>query len=191
MIEIRWHGRGGQGAVTASKILSSAVIAEGAYSQSNPDYGAERSGAPLRTYNRVSKEPLTLHCMVTNPNIVIVIDPTLLNEVNILEGTDENTVLIINTPMTPKEIREKYNIQGRKIYTLNATNIALEEIKRPATNIPMLGALVRVLYELEGIPKLETVEQEVKDTFGQKLSKEVLEGNLRALKRGYSEIISE
>ncbi len=191
MIEIRWHGRGGQGAVTASKILSSAVIAEGSYSQSNPDYGAERSGAPLRTYNRVSKEPLTLHCMVTNPNIVIVIDPTLLDEVDVLEGTDENTILIINTSMTPKEIREKYNIQNRKIYTLNATNIALEEIKRPATNIPMLGALVRVLYELEGIPKLETVEEEVKNTFGKKLSQEILEGNLRALKRGYSEIISE
>ena len=141
MIEIRWHARGGQGAVTASKILASAAIREGKYAQSNPDYGAERSGAPLRAYNRLSENPIPHHCMVLNPNIVVVVDPTLLKAVPFLEGTDEDAILVINTDKTPQEIREKYGIKGRKIYTVNATKIAMEELKRPLMNIPMRASL--------------------------------------------------
>ncbi|RKQ61740.1 pyruvate ferredoxin oxidoreductase gamma subunit [Thermovibrio guaymasensis] len=188
MIEIRWHARGGQGAVTASKMLASAVIKEGKYAQSNPDYGAERSGAPLRAYNRVSEEPITLHCMVINPDIVVVVDPTLLKAVPFLEGTDESATLIINTDKTPSEIREKYGIQGRKIYTVDATKIAMEELKRPLMNVPMLGALVKVLGS---IVKVETVEEEIKKTFGKKLSENALNANVRALYRAYEEVQSE
>ncbi len=188
MIEIRWHARGGQGAVTASKILASSVIREGKYAQSNPDYGAERSGAPLRTYNRVSEKPITLHCMVLNPDIVVVVDPTLLKTVPFLEGTDENATLVINTNKTPAEVREKYKIEGRKIYTVDATKIAMEELKRPLMNVPMLGALVKVLGD---VVKIETVEEDLKKTFGKKLSENALNANIRALHRAYKEVMTE
>ncbi len=188
MIEIRWHARGGQGAVTASKILASAVIEEGKYAQSNPDYGAERSGAPLRAYNRVSEKPITLHCMVINPDIVIVVDPTLLKAVPFLEGTDENAILVINTDKSPQEIREKYGIKGRKIYTVDATKIAMEELKRPLMNVPMLGALVKVL---NGLVDIKTVEEDIKRAFGKKISENALNANIRALHRAYEEVRSE
>jgi len=188
MIEIRWHARGGQGAVTASKILASAAIREGKYAQSNPDYGAERSGAPLRAYNRVSENPIPHHCMVLNPNIVVVVDPTLLKAVPFLEGTDENAILVINTDKTPQEIREKYGIKGRKIYTVNATKIAMEELKRPLMNIPMLGALIKVLG---GLVDIKSVEEDIRKTFGKKIPQEVLEANIRALYRAYEEVQSE
>jgi len=188
MIEIRWHARGGQGAVTASKILASSVIREGKYAQSNPDYGAERSGAPLRAYNRVSEEPITLHCMVLNPDIVVVVDPTLLRTVPFLEGTSEDAVLVINTDKSPQEVREKYGIKGRKIYTVDATKIAMEELKRPLMNVPMLGALVKVLG---GIVDIKTVEEDLKKTFGKKIAENVLNANIRALHRAYEEVQSE
>jgi len=188
MIEIRWHARGGQGAVTASKILASAVIREGKYAQSNPDYGAERSGAPLKAYNRVSENPITLHCMVLNPDIVVVVDSTLLKTVPFLEGTDENAVLVINTNKPPVEIRKNLNITGRKIYTVDATKIAMEELKRPLMNVPMLGALVKAL---NGIVSIKTVEEDIKRTFGKKLSENALNANVRALYRAYEEVMSE
>jgi pyruvate ferredoxin oxidoreductase gamma subunit len=188
MIEIRWHARGGQGAVTASKILASAAIREGKYAQSNPDYGAERSGAPLRAYNRLSENPIPHHCMVLNPNIVVVVDPTLLKAVPFLEGTDEDAILVINTDKTPQEIREKYGIKGRKIYTVNATKIAMEELKRPLMNIPMLGALIKVLG---GLVDIKSVEEDIRKTFGKKIPQEVLEANIRALYRAYEEVQSE
>jgi pyruvate ferredoxin oxidoreductase gamma subunit len=188
MVEIRWHARGGQGAVTASKILASAVIREGKFAQSNPDYGAERAGAPLRAYNRVSEEPITLHCMVTEPDVVVIVDPTLMKTASFLEGTGENTILIVNTDKEPKALREELGIKGRKIYTVNATKIAMEELGRQLTNIPMLGALVKIL---KGLVDIEAVEEDIRKTFGKKLSKDVLEANIRALYRAYKEVRSE
>lgn len=188
MIEIRWHARGGQGAVTASKILASAAIQEGKYAQSNPDYGAERSGAPLRTYNRLSEEPITLHCMVLSPDTVIVVDPTLLKTVPYLEGTDRDTTLIFNTDKTPQEIRKKYGIEGRKIYTVDATRIAMEELKRPLMNVPMIGALAKVL---NGIVGISTLEEDIKKAFRKKISENALTANIRALHRAYEEVQSE
>ncbi len=185
MVEIRWHARGGQGAVTASKILASAAIDEGKYAQSAPDYGAERSGAPLRAYNRVSDTPITLHCLVLKPNVVIVVDPTLLDAVNFLEGTDENAILIINTDKSPEEIREKYSVGKRKVFTVDATKIAMEELKRPLMNVPMLGALLKAV---DGLVTLESVERDIKEAFGKKVSEEVLNANIRALRRAYEEV---
>jgi len=185
MVEIRWHARGGQGAVTASKILASAAIEEGKYAQSAPDYGAERSGAPLRAFNRISDTPITLHCLVLNPDVVIVVDPTLLDAVDFLEGTGEDAVLIINTDKTPEEIKEKYPLGNRKVYTVDATKIAMEELKRPLMNVPMLGALVKAL---KGPVTLESVEKNVREAFGKKVSEEVLNANIRALRRAYEEV---
>jgi len=184
MVEIRWHARGGQGAVTASKILASAAIEEGKYAQSAPDYGAERSGAPLRAFNRISDKPINLHCLVLNPDIVVIVDPTLLKAVPFLEGTDESAVLIVNTDRSPEEIRSEYNVGNRKVYTVDATKIAMEELKRPLMNVPMLGALVRVLGDID----LKTVENDIKKAFGKKVSEELLSANIRALRRAYEEV---
>ncbi|WP_457567829.1 2-oxoacid:acceptor oxidoreductase family protein [Desulfurobacterium sp.] len=188
MIEIRWHARGGQGAVTASKILASSAIREGKYAQSAPDYGAERAGAPLRSFNRVSEKPITLHCLVLHPDIVVVVDPTLLKTVPILEGTSDDAVLVINTDKTPAEIRSALNIKGRKIYTVNASAIAMEEFGKPFMNVPMLGALVKVI---ENLVSLDSVKEDIKATFGKKVSGELLEANLRALERAYREVKGE
>ncbi|SNR58875.1 2-oxoacid:acceptor oxidoreductase family protein [Desulfurobacterium atlanticum] len=188
MIEIRWHARGGQGAVTASKILASSAIREGKYAQSAPDYGAERAGAPLRSFNRVSEEPITLHCLVLHPDIVVVVDPTLLKTVPILEGTDENAILVVNTDKSPAQLREYLGVEGRKIYTVNASQIAMEELKKPLMNIPMLGALVKVI---EDLVSLESVEEDIKATFGKKITQELLNANLKALDRAYREVKGE
>ncbi len=188
MIEIRWHARGGQGAVTASKILASSAIRERKYAQSAPDYGAERAGAPLRSFNRVSEEPITLHCMVLRPNIVVVVDPTLLKTVPIFEGTDENAVIVVNTDKTPSELREYLGVKGRKIYTVNASAIAMEELKKPLMNIPMLGAISKVI---DALVSIESVEEDIKVTFGKKISQELLDANLRALERAYKEVKGE
>jgi len=126
--------------------------------------------------------------MVLNPNIVVVVDPTLLKAVPFLEGTDENAILVINTDKTPQEVREKYGIKGRKIYTVDATKIAMEELKRPLMNIPMLGALIKVLG---GLVDIKSVEEDIKKAFGKKLPQEVLEANIRALYRAYEEVQSE
>ncbi len=188
MIEIRWHGRGGQGAVSATKILASAAISEGKYAQSAPDYGAERSGAPLKAYNRLSEKPITLHCLVLHPNIVVIIDPTLLGSVNFLKGTNKDTVLVVNTTLSPKELREKYNINGMKIYTIDATKIAMDKLGKPLVNIPMLGALSRIT---EDLVSFETIEKNVNKMFSKKLSKEMLEANIAALHKAYKEVMDE
>ncbi len=190
MIEIRWHARGGQGAVTASKILASSFIREGKHAQSAPDYGAERSGAPLRSYNRLSDEPILLHCQVVRPDIVVVVDPTLLRAVPFLEGTNESAIVLANFPEGPDVLRQKLDFGNRKIYTVDATQIAADELGQPnRMNIPMLGALIKVLQDAGNVSvDIETVKEDVIHTFEEKLSKELLEANLRALKRGYEEV---
>src|SRR5512146_1133614 len=107
MIEIRWHGRGGQGTVTAAKVLADACLSGGRNVQAFPEYGPERAGAPLRAYNRISSKELRMHCPVLNPDIVTVVDATLLDSINIAEGAKENTVFVVNTAKNPKEVREK------------------------------------------------------------------------------------
>src|SRR4030043_2490642 len=121
IMEIRWHGRGGQGTVTAAKVLADTCLSGGRHVQGFPEDGPERSGAPLRAYNRVSSKPLRMHCPVLNPQIVSVVDPTLLDSVNISEGAKEDAIFFINTPKDPKEIREKLNPGSRqKVFTIDA-----------------------------------------------------------------------
>jgi pyruvate ferredoxin oxidoreductase gamma subunit len=187
MVEIRWHARGGQGAVTASKILASSAIREGKYAQSNPDYGAERSGAPIRAYNRLSETPVNLHCMVLSPDVVVVVDPTLLGVVDVLEGIKEGGTVIVNTSEEPQKVKEKFKGKNVKVFTVDATKIAMEELKRPLVNIPMLGALVKVLKMMD----IRTVEEDIRKTFGSKISEDMLNANIRALYRGYEEVRGE
>lgn len=187
LIELRWHGRGGQGAKTAALLLADAVITEGRYGQAFPDYGPERTGAPMRGFTRISDQPIRIHSAVQNPNVVIVLDQTLLDAVNIVEGTDEDSIIIINTPETPQKIREKLKLNGRKIFTLNANQIAQKVIGRPIPNTVMLGALIKAT----GLMKMETLLSGLQKKFSHKFSKLVIDKNIEAVKRAYEEVRGE
>lgn len=184
-VEIRWHGRGGQGTVTAAKVLADACLSGGRYVQAFPEYGPERSGAPLRAYNRVSSREIRMHCPVLHPHVVSVADATLLDSVNVTEGVRENTIFIVNTSKDPKEIREKLKAgPSQKVFTVDATKIALECIGRALPNAPMLGAVIKAT----NLVTLETLLEDVKKSFGKKFSQKIIDGNLEATRRGYEEV---
>lgn len=187
MLEIRWHARAGQGAITAAKAFAEAAMEEGKYIQAMPEYGPERSGAPIRAYNRISTLPIRLHSQVTAPDLVVVVDPTLLGTEDLLTGTDATATLLINTPQSPVEVRERLKIQGRRIYTLDATQIALGEMGKNFPNTSLLGALARVVGEIS----LEGVKRQVRRELGKKVTPKILDSNLRAVERGYQEVRGE
>jgi pyruvate ferredoxin oxidoreductase gamma subunit len=187
LIEVRWHGRGGQGAVTASKLLATSALAEDKFVQAFPEYGPERMGAPIQSFTRISETPIKIHYHVTNPDIVVSLDPTLLGVVDVTEGLTEDGVLIINTEESPAQIREKLNLKGRKVYTVDASKIAQETIGRPLPNTPLIGALIKAT----GLLKLEKVLADIEDKFKKKFSSNIVEGNINAIKRAYQEVKGE
>ncbi len=184
LLEIRFHGRGGQGAKTAADLLAQVSLELGKYIQAFPEYGPERAGAPMRSYVRISDKPINLHCGVTNPDIVVVIDPTLIGNKDITEGLTENSVIVVNSDKSPQEIRKKLNFSAKKVFTVDATKIALEETGLPFPNTPMLGALIRAT---EVVP-LNELKERIKKKFGKKLTPEKLQGNLNAIDRAYKEV---
>jgi pyruvate ferredoxin oxidoreductase gamma subunit len=188
-VEIRWHGRGGQGAKTAALLFGEAALSLGKYIQAFPEYGPERMGAPVASFNRLSDKPITLHCAITNPQIVVVLDPTLMASVDVTAGLPEDGKLIVNTSFSPQEVRKQLNLKGRKVYTVNASAISLETIGREIPNTPMLGALARVSGLLELAPLLSDMEKKLKVKFASK--PEVIKGNLEAIKRAWEEVKSE
>jgi len=184
-LEVRWHGRGGQGTVTAAKVFADACLSGGRYVQAFPEYGPERAGAPLRAYNRISSKELRMHCPVLNPSIVVVADPTLLDGVNVAEGAPDNAAFIINTSKEPAEIRGKLKAgKSQRVFTIDATKIAIDSFGRPMPNSSLVGALAKV----SGIVSLETILEDVKKSFGKKFAKKIIDGNLEAAKRGYEEV---
>jgi len=184
-VEIRWHGRGGQGTVTAAKVLADTCLSGGRYVQAFPEYGPERAGAPLRAYNRISSKKLRMHCPVLEPDIVAVADATLLDSINTAEGAKNNTIFIVNTSKDPKEIKEKLKAgQNQRVFSLDATKIAIECFGRAMPNAPMLGAICKIT----GLITLEHLLEDVKKSFGKKFSQKIIDGNLEATKRGYEEV---
>ena len=186
MTEIRWHARGGQGAKTASTFLAEAAIKDGKYSQGFPDYGPERMGAPMRGFTRISDEPVRLHCAIDEPDIVIVLDDTLLDTVDVCEGLPDSGTVIINTNKDSEVVRSKISWDGKNLYIVNASEIALDEMGRPIPNTPMLGALIKVSKMIS----LEVLLEDITIKFSKKFKKQVVEGNLRAIKRAYEEVKS-
>lgn len=181
--EIRWHGRGGQGAKTAAQFLAEAALDSGKFIQAFPEYGPERAGAPIRSYTRISDNRINIHSSVTNPDAVVVIDPTLLTP-QVLEGIPDNGILVVNSPGSPAEIRKKLGFESGKVATVDATKIALETVKIPMPNTPMLGALVKVMP----IVTLGSVEEKIRGKFLKKIGQEKTEANIEAIDRAYNEV---
>jgi pyruvate ferredoxin oxidoreductase gamma subunit len=185
IVEIRWHGRGGQGTVTAAKVLADACLSGGRYVQAFPEYGPERAGAPFRAYNRVSSKELRMHCPVLRPQIVSVVDATLIDSINVTEGATKNAIFVVNSSKDPKEIRARLNAEPeQKVFTIDATKIAMECIGRGLPNASMLGAVCKVA----GLVSLEHLLEEVGKSFGKKFSQKIIDGNIEATRRGYEEV---
>lgn len=185
-VEIRWHGRGGQGTVTAAKVFADACLSGGRHVQAFPEYGPERAGAPLRAFNRISDRELRLHCPVLNPNIVVVVDATLLDSIDIAAGVSDDGAFIINSSRDPRELREKLHAKAsQRVFTIDATKIAVDTIGRPMPNATLVGALTRV----SGLITIEAAMLDVEKSFGKKFSRKIIEGNMDATKRGYEEVL--
>ncbi len=178
MIEIRWHGRGGQGAKTISQILARINLRQGLYAQAFPEFGPERSGAPIRAYNRIADKQILVHSGVYNPDIVVVIDESLLASENPTAGLKPDGVLVVNTPCSPEDIRRQTGFTG-KIVTIDAEKIA-KETGTGFANVPMLGAVVAVLGA-----DLELAADELRQALGERMSGAVLEKNLEGFRAGY------
>ena len=183
MVEIRWHARGGQGSKTAAILVAAVALEEGKYGQGFPDYGPEREGAPMRAYTRISDAPIRVHSAVYLPDIIVVLDPTLLDSVPVADGLKEDGIVLVNTPTSPAEIRERIGFKTGKVFTLDATQIAIDEIGRNIPNTPMMGALMRAVPLL----KIETIKKDVEKKLKSKGDR-IVQGNHRAIQRAYEEV---
>ncbi|UCG64828.1 MAG: pyruvate ferredoxin oxidoreductase subunit gamma [Deltaproteobacteria bacterium] len=178
MLEIRWHGRGGQGAVTSVEMLAQAAIGEGKYAQGFPSFGPERRGAPVAAFNRIDDKQIKVRSAVYKPDVVVVLDSSLVGLVNVTEGLKPDGTLIVNTPKSPEELKKELNFRGRAA-TVDASKIAWEELGVPITNTTMLGALIKVL----DIVKLDSAKEPIEHRFGR-----IAQKNLAALKRAYEDV---
>jgi pyruvate ferredoxin oxidoreductase gamma subunit len=181
MLELRFHGRGGQGAVTSAELLAIAAIAQGKFAQAFPSFGPERRGAPVMAYARIDEKQIRDRTAVTTPDVTIILDPSILKIVNTSDGLAENGVQVVNTTRPAAELRESFGLKGRLV-TVNANHIAAEEIGRVITNTTMLGALLRATDLIDR----ELLAAEIRNRFGR-----IAEGNIKAFNRAYDECAVE
>lgn len=186
LTEIRWHGRGGQGAKTASLLLADVAFSTGMYIQGFPEYGPERMGAPITAYNRLSNEPLRVHSNIYEPDFVAVVDDTLLESVDVTAGLKEEGAIVINTKKDPKELLPLLKGYKGKIYTIDAAKISLECIGKNIPNTPMLAAMVHASKVMDEKLFLDNMRASFKHKFATK--PEVVEGNMKALSMALEEV---
>ena len=185
LIEIRWHARAGQGAVTAAKLVAETALFEDRYMQAMPEYGPERTGAPLKAFTRISDDPIEVCNNIDHPGIVVVLDETLLLTIDVLDGITEGGVVVVNTKESPARMREILKASDDiTVATVDASGIALDTIKRDIPNTPIVGALVKV----KPVVGIESVKGELLRTFGQKFSQEIIDANLASVDRAYEEV---
>ena len=182
-LEIRWHGRGGQGAKTAALLLADVAFMTGKNVQGFPEYGPERMGAPITAFNRISAEPIRVHSNIYDPDYVVVVDETLLESVPVTEGLSEKGAIIINTPKSAEEIRGKLSGYQGKVVTIDARGISEKTLGKNFPNTPMLAAVVAVT----GVMEKEAFFEQMKDSFAHKFAKkpQVIDGNMKALEMAY------
>ena len=186
MIEIRWHGRGGQGAKTASLLLADAAFNTGKYIQGFPEYGPERMGAPITAYNRISETPITIHSNIYEPDYVVVVDDTLLESVDVTSGLKETGAIVINTTKSADYMKKALKGYSGKIYTIDARKISEEALGRYFPNTPMLAAIVKVSKIMTDDELLEDMKGSFKHKFAKK--PEVIDGNMKALEMALKEV---
>ncbi|MCS7263311.1 MAG: 2-oxoacid:acceptor oxidoreductase family protein [Armatimonadetes bacterium] len=186
LIEIRWHARAGQGAKTAANILAQAALREGKYAQSFPEFGPERRGAPMQAFNRLSDEPFYMHSGITEPDIVIVVDPRLMETIPVTDGLKPNGWVIVNTHFSPEEAQVRWELKPFKVATVDASAIARETLKQDIPNVPLLGAFAKVT----GLVSLETLQSDTVHRLEKRFRDrpQVIEANLKALERGFNEV---
>lgn len=186
LIEIRWHGRGGQGAKTASLLLADAAFNTGKFIQGFPEYGPERMGAPITAYNRISNKPITVHSNIYEPDYVVVVDDTLLESVDVTAGLKPDGAIIINTTKSAGVLKQLLSNYSGSIYTINARKISLETLGKYFPNTPMLAAIVKV----SAIMNDEEFLNDMKGSFKHKFAKkpEVIEGNMKAIEMALKEV---
>lgn len=186
LIEIRWHGRGGQGAKTASLLLADAAFNTGKYIQGFPEYGPERMGAPMTAYNRISTTPIRVHSNVYEPDYVVVVDDTLLSVVDVTSGLKEDGAILINTTKTINEIKPLLKGYNGSVYTIDARKISVDALGRYFPNTPMLAAIVKVT----GIMTDEEFLNDMQSSFKHKFAKkpEVIPGNMQAVEVALKEV---
>ena len=186
LVEIRWHGRGGQGAKTASLLLADAAFNTGKYIQGFPEYGPERMGAPITAYNRISDEKITIHSNIYEPDYVVVVDDSLLESVDVTKGLKEEGAIVINTTKTPDEVRPLLKGYKGKVCTIDAKTISIETLGKYFPSTPMLAAIVEVSGIMEEQAFLDHMVESFKHKFAKK--PEVIDGNMAALKRSLNEV---
>ncbi len=184
-IEIRWHGRAGQGVVTAAATLADVLSSEKElHVQAFPEFGAEKRGAPVLAFNRISKKPIRSHSQVYYPDIIIVTDPSLLGMVDISSGAKDDAIFIMNTTFDMSLVRKRLSLGDKKIYFLDAYTIASDELGRAIPNVPMVAALVKITELID----LKKFKEKIKVSLAKKLRPEVVEMNMRTIDRAFKEV---
>ena len=186
MLEIRWHGRGGQGAKTASLLLADAAFNTGKFIQGFPEYGPERMGAPITAYNRISNNPITIHSNIYEPDFVVVVDDTLLEAVDVTAGLKSTGAIVINTTKDAEYLRNALNGYEGDIYTIDARKISMETLGKYFPNTPMLAAIVKVTSIMSDEEFLNDMEGSFKHKFAKK--PEVIDGNMNAIRMALNEV---
>ena len=179
ILEVRWHGRGGLGAVTSAELVASAAISEGRYAQSFPSFGPERRGAPVVAFLRISDEFIRVRTNIDQPDIVVVIDPRLLSAIDATSGLKKNGKIIVNSRKSPEQLKSEFGFEW-PVASVDATKIARETIKLPITNTAMMGALERVTE----VVKMDSLVEQLKERFGARAG-----ANIEAMKRAYDETV--
>ncbi len=182
LLELRWHGRAGQGLITAVELLAEAALEEGRYFQAFPEFGAERTGAPMRAFSRFSSRPITLHCPVLEPDGVVILDSTLLGVEELFDGLKPSGFAMINTHLDPNVLKERFQLEAQ-VFTVNATKIAMSTLGRNIPNIPMIGALIRA----REVVNKERIARFIQTRLGARFSESIVKANLVALEQGYAE----
>ncbi|MBN1193506.1 MAG: 2-oxoacid:acceptor oxidoreductase family protein [Coriobacteriia bacterium] len=185
LTEIRWHARAGQGAVTAAKVVAETALAVDQYLQAMPEYGPERMGAPIKAFTRISSEPIEIHCNIENPDVVIVLDDSLLDIVDVAEGVHDDGVILINTCTPPEQIRGKLGVADSvRVACVDASGIALDTIKRDIPNTPMVGALIKTT----GVIDIDTFKGLLAKNLSKKFGQEMIDANWASVDRAFEEV---
>lgn len=187
MLEIRWHGRGGQGAKTASLLLADVAFTQGMYVQGFPEYGPERMGAPITAYNRLSTEPLRVHSNIYEPDIVVVVDESLVDTVDVTAGLKKDGAIIVNSQRSADQVRATFSGYTGRLYIIDAKTVSLRNIGRNMPNTPLLSSVVKV----SGIMEAEAFFENMRGSFAHKFTSkpEALEGNMSAVRDAWKEVI--